>query len=96
MVLWYMFLCVYDEVTNVPCVSLLSHDISIRQSNSVQTDLCISSSTLATAVVMSREERMPGNKFSSFLYATGERGGAVIEVLRYKSEGRRIDSRWCH
>jgi hypothetical protein len=23
-------------------------------------------------------------------------GGAVVEALRYKQEGRRIDSRWCH
>jgi hypothetical protein len=47
------------------------------QSYSVRTDLSTSSSTLATAVVMSRamtwcwrHERMPGNKFSSFLYAS--------------------------
>jgi hypothetical protein len=26
----------------------------------------------------------------------GGRGGAVVEVLRYKPEGRGIDSRWCH
>jgi hypothetical protein len=26
----------------------------------------------------------------------GERGGAVVEALRYKPEGRGIDSRWCH
>jgi len=26
MVLWYMFLSLYDEVTNVLCVSLLSHN----------------------------------------------------------------------
>jgi hypothetical protein len=24
------------------------------------------------------------------------RGGAVVEELRYKPEGRAIDSRWCH
>jgi hypothetical protein len=24
------------------------------------------------------------------------RGGAVVEALRYKPEGRGIDSRWCH
>jgi hypothetical protein len=23
-------------------------------------------------------------------------GGAVVEALRYKLEGRGIDSRWCH
>jgi hypothetical protein len=28
--------------------------------------------------------------------AFGARGGAVIEALRYKPEGRRIDSRWYH
>jgi hypothetical protein len=26
----------------------------------------------------------------------GARGGAVVETLRYKPEGRGIDSRWCH
>jgi hypothetical protein len=26
----------------------------------------------------------------------GARGGAVVEAVRYKPEGRRIDSRWCH
>jgi hypothetical protein len=26
----------------------------------------------------------------------GARGGAVVETLRCKPEGRRIDSRWCH
>jgi hypothetical protein len=24
------------------------------------------------------------------------RSGAVVEALRYKPEGRRFDSRWCH
>jgi hypothetical protein len=26
----------------------------------------------------------------------GARGGVVVESLRYKPEGRGIDSRWCH
>jgi hypothetical protein len=26
----------------------------------------------------------------------GARCGAVVEALRYKPEGRGIDSRWCH
>jgi hypothetical protein len=26
----------------------------------------------------------------------GVRGGAVVEALRYKPEGRGFDSRWCH
>jgi hypothetical protein len=26
----------------------------------------------------------------------GARGGAVVEALRYKPEGRGIHSRWCH
>ena len=25
-----------------------------------------------------------------------DRGGTVVKVLRYKSEGRWFDSRWCH
>jgi hypothetical protein len=26
----------------------------------------------------------------------GARGGGMVEALRYKPEGRGIDSRWCH
>jgi hypothetical protein len=26
----------------------------------------------------------------------GARDGAVVEALRYKPDGRGIDSRWCH
>jgi hypothetical protein len=26
----------------------------------------------------------------------GARGGAVVEAVYYKPEGRGIDSRWCH
>jgi hypothetical protein len=29
------------------------------------------------------------------LSCVGARGGLVVEVLRYKPEGRGIDSRWC-
>jgi hypothetical protein len=29
-------------------------------------------------------------------YTTGARGGSVVEELRYKLEGRGINSRWCH
>jgi hypothetical protein len=36
------------------CEPFVTRQISIRQSNSVQTDLSISSSTLETALVMSR------------------------------------------
>jgi hypothetical protein len=31
-----------------------------------------------------------------FTREQGDRGGAVVKVLRYKSEGRWFDSRWCH
>jgi hypothetical protein len=30
------------------------------------------------------------------LILLGARGGSVVEALRYKPEGRGIDSRWCH
>jgi hypothetical protein len=29
-------------------------------------------------------------------HCVGARGGAVVEALRNKPEGRGIDSRWCH
>jgi hypothetical protein len=32
----------------------------------------------------------------NLLVYLGPRGGAVVEALRYKPEGRGIDSRWCH
>ena len=31
-----------------------------------------------------------------FHYNNGDRGGTVVKVLCYKSEGRWFDSRWCH
>jgi len=34
------------------------------------------------------------NNTSNFIY--GDRGGSVVKVLCYKSEGRWFDSRWCH
>ena len=34
-------------------------------------------------------------KFSPAL-VFGDRGGTVVKVLCYKSEGRWFDSRWCH
>jgi hypothetical protein len=30
------------------------------------------------------------------LISVWARGGAAVEALRYKPEGREIDSRWCH
>jgi hypothetical protein len=30
------------------------------------------------------------------LVAYGDRGSTVVKVLRYKSEGRWFDPRWCH
>ena len=32
----------------------------------------------------------------SYLFSLRDRGGTVVKVLRYKSEGRWFDSRWCH
>jgi hypothetical protein len=29
-------------------------------------------------------------------YSADARGGAVVEALRYKPEGRSIDPRWCY
>jgi hypothetical protein len=33
---------------------------------------------------------------AAFYIRVGARSSAVVEALRYKSEGRGIDSRWCH
>jgi len=32
----------------------------------------------------------------SVIYCFGDRGGTVVKVLGYKSEGRCIDPTWCH
>jgi hypothetical protein len=36
------------------------------------------------------------NISSYYIRQSGTRDGRVIEALRYKPEGRGIDSRWCH
>ena len=38
---------------------------------------------------------MAGNK-KSHISKSGDRCKTVVKVLRYKSEGRRFDSSWCH
>jgi hypothetical protein len=40
--------------------------------------------------------RLAGPKGLCCILLAGARGGAVVEALRYKPEGRGIDSRWCH
>jgi hypothetical protein len=34
--------------------------------------------------------------YAEYNILSGARGGVVVEALRYKPEGRGIDSRWCH
>jgi hypothetical protein len=52
-----------------------------------------------------RNAGTPADTTGSFFFKTGgfgrllignPLGGAVVEALRYKPEGRGIDSRWCH
>ena len=43
-----------------------------------------------TKIKFSKEE------MSLLDHGLGDRGGTVVKVLRYKSEGRWFDSRWCH
>jgi hypothetical protein len=35
-------------------------------------------------------------KCVEYVYVKGYRGGTVVKVLRYKSDNRWFDSRWCH
>ena len=37
-----------------------------------------------------------GDNFLSTSKKKGERSSTVVKVLRYKSEGRWFDPRWCH
>ena len=41
-------------------------------------------------------EKNPRQKISLLRVLDGDRGGTVVKVLCYKSEGRWFDSRWCH
>jgi hypothetical protein len=34
--------------------------------------------------------------FNMTIVTAGDRGSTVVKVLRYKSEGRWFDPRWCH
>ena len=36
------------------------------------------------------------NNFPHYPINGGDRGGTVVKVLCYKSEGRWLDPRWCH
>jgi hypothetical protein len=36
------------------------------------------------------------SEFVRYSAIKGARGGAEVEALRYKPEGRGIDCRWCH
>jgi hypothetical protein len=40
--------------------------------------------------------RLVVTEFNQRLELWHAAGGAVVEALRYKPEGRGIDSRWCH
>jgi hypothetical protein len=40
--------------------------------------------------------RLSHPRSMTLLLLLGARSGAVVEALRYKPEGRGIDSRWCH
>jgi hypothetical protein len=46
--------------------------------------------------VSHRIVRYVSTKFLNEHSVYGASGGAVDQALRYKSEGRGIDSRWCH
>ena len=35
-------------------------------------------------------------EFTVYIDTVGDRGGTVVKVLCYKSEGGWFDSRWCH
>jgi hypothetical protein len=39
---------------------------------------------------------MPNLFTAQYSLEAGDRGGTVVKVLGYKSEGRWFDSRWCH
>jgi hypothetical protein len=54
--------------------------------------ICTSSIILYTALTTNVGQKVNLNDLCSFL----ARGGAVVEALRYKPEGRGIDSRWGH
>jgi hypothetical protein len=39
---------------------------------------------------------MEAEEKDNYVNITGDRGGSVVKVLSYISEGRWFDSRWCH
>ena len=63
-------------------------EVQSFQFASSQTKYCITSQTLYQVLV--------NIYIYIYIYIYGDRGGAVIRVLCYKSEGRWFDSRWCH
>jgi hypothetical protein len=41
-------------------------------------------------------QREKTHKYVKLTYCVGDRSGTVIKMLRYKSDGRWFDPRWCH
>jgi hypothetical protein len=80
----------------LPTAHSLRHPSYGTQSPSPFLQLTVSV-TLPTAHIHSPAVKLLYHLDTSPIFSvTGERGGAVVEVLRYKPEGRGIDSRWCH
>jgi hypothetical protein len=45
--------------------------------------------------IKQEQKKTDNGNYVKYFPQTGARGGAVVEALRYKPEGRGIDFRWC-
>jgi hypothetical protein len=65
--------------------------ISIAATQLIVVTYCLQSGSVTASF------KLEVRKYFRFIpYLTGARGGAMFEALRYKPEGREINSRWCH
>ena len=56
--------------------------------------LCCGHSNVLTDILM--RAQVHGYVFTHVLWNRGTAVAQLVEALRYKSEGRGFDSRWCH
>ena len=83
----------YTSQTHYNCLHS-THKKIINESNCTSDNTAIMSPTGCIDNLTEYVLRLTGNTDISL--STMDRGGTVVKVLLYKSEGCWFDSRWCH
>jgi hypothetical protein len=78
--------------TRICCYLKFGHNLGMMTESFTKNELFMTNPGSGT-------HQRPNNLHTNFViiqYLQEARGGAVVEALRYKPEGCRINSQWCH